>query len=141
MTCQRTCLPMWWFCTTTFLYLFQVLFVCSRVQKRTECCQNKGLLVALQWMESKYLHLALNWRQRLFSCCQNIPLHALNECVWNLFLFLFINIFELLSWWMEKGNFADRSYLLLFRSFCCIIKLVFFSLEHGGSIVCWRVNK
>ncbi|CAH1420495.1 unnamed protein product [Lactuca virosa] len=44
---------------------FQVLNVFFRVQKSIENCQNKDSLVALRWMESRYWHLALKWRERM----------------------------------------------------------------------------
>jgi hypothetical protein len=38
------------------------------VQKSIELCLNRGSLVALQWMVSKYLHLVLRQMKRYCAC-------------------------------------------------------------------------
>ena len=43
------------------------------VQKRIELCLNKGTLVALQWMVSKYSHLVLRRMKRY---------HAYGTCMY-----------------------------------------------------------
>jgi hypothetical protein len=51
----------------------QVLSVFFPVQKSIELCLNKGSLVALQWMVSKYLHLVLRQMKRYcaYVTCMN----------------------------------------------------------------------